>query len=96
MYFFNGERGQKDPINIGFGEEITIKELALLICQVVGFDGELVLDKSKPDGMPRKLLDTSRLQLLGWKPGISLEDGLAKTYKWYLKQYINSGNKNNI
>jgi GDP-L-fucose synthase len=80
----------KSPINIGYGEEITIKQLALLICKVVGFKGSLKFDKSKPDGMPRKLLDTSRMQKLGWNPGISLESGLAKTHQWYIENHVHS------
>jgi len=72
-------------INIGCGEEISIRELAELICDVVGFDGELSWDKAKPDGTPRKLLDVSKLRALGWSPTISLRDGIARTYDWFLK-----------
>src|SRR5213596_2168365 len=71
-------------INIGCGEDITIRELAELICDVVGFDGELVWDKTKPDGMPRKLLDVTRIRALGWQPTISLRKGIAQTYEWFL------------
>ncbi|MGV7221759.1 MAG: GDP-L-fucose synthase family protein [Nitrospinales bacterium] len=78
----------KNPINIGAGDEITIKELAQLICKIVGFDGELRFDESKPDGMPRKLLDTSQLQKFGWRAGINLEEGLGKTYQWYMEHHI--------
>lgn len=70
-------------INVGCGEDVTIRELAELICEVVGFAGELVFDTSKPDGTPRKLLDTSRITALGWKPRIALRDGIAQTYDWY-------------
>ena len=72
-------------INIGCGEDISIRELAELICDVVGFDGELSWDKTKPDGTPRKLLDVSKLRALGWSPTISLRDGIARTYDWFLK-----------
>jgi GDP-L-fucose synthase len=72
-------------INIGTGEELTIKELALLVKEVVGFAGELMFDTSKPDGTPRKLCDVSRLHALGWKYKIVLEEGLQSTYSWYLK-----------
>jgi GDP-L-fucose synthase len=72
-------------INVGSGEDITIRELAVLICDVVGFDGELAWDKTKPDGTPRKLLDISKLRGLGWTPTIPLRDGIARTYDWFLK-----------
>ncbi len=71
-------------INMGTGEEVTIKELAKIIARVVGFEGELEFDTSKPDGSPRKLLDPSRMQGLGWTSTISLEAGLAATYQWFL------------
>jgi GDP-L-fucose synthase len=70
-------------INIGWGEDITIRELAKLICEVVGFDGELVWDNTKPDGTPRKLLDATRIRALGWQPAIPLRDGIARTYEWF-------------
>jgi GDP-L-fucose synthase len=72
-------------INVGCGEDISIHELAELICEVVGFDGELSWDKTKPDGTPRKLLDLSKLRGFGWTPTIPLRDGIAKTYEWFLK-----------
>lgn len=71
-------------INIGTGEDVTIKELALLVKDTVGFEGELVFDSSKPDGTPRKLLDVSRLHETGWKHKINLADGIKKTYDWFL------------
>jgi GDP-L-fucose synthase len=78
--------GSPEVINVGCGEDITIRELAELICDVVGFEGELVFDPTKPDGTPRKLLDVSRLTGLGWKPGIKLRDGISQTYDWYCRQ----------
>src|SRR3984893_6648723 len=72
-------------VNIGWGEDISIRELAELICDVVGFDGALAWDSTKPDGTPRKLLDVSKLRKLGWSPSISLRDGIARTYDWFLK-----------
>ncbi len=72
-------------INIGTGEDLSIADLARLIMKVVNYDGELVFDTSKPDGTPRKLLDVSRLHQMGWKHHISLEEGIRKTYEWYLK-----------
>jgi len=72
------------PINLGTGEEVTIKELAYLVSEVVNYKGNIVFDDSKPDGIPRKILDSSRILKLGWKPSISLLKGLEKTYKIYL------------
>jgi len=74
-------------INIGCGEDVTIRELAELICDVVGFDGELVWDKTKPDGTPRKLLDVTRIRALGWQPRIPLREGIAQTYRWFLANW---------
>lgn len=68
-------------VNVGYGDDISIKDLALLVKKVVGFDGELRFDTSKPDGTPRKLMDSSRLRSLGWKPSITLEQGINKTYQ---------------
>jgi len=71
------------PINIGVGEDVTIRELAETIADVTGFIGELEWDTTKPDGTPRKLLDVSRIHALGWKAQIPLRDGIAATYKWF-------------
>ena len=70
-------------VNVGWGKDISIAELAGMIRNIVGFAGEIRFDESKPDGTPRKLLDTSRLSELGWRPSIPLEDGIASTYGWY-------------
>lgn len=70
-------------VNIGTGEEVSIKELALLVKEIVGFQGELVFDTSKPDGTPRKLSDVSRLQALGWRHRVALREGVAAAYQWY-------------
>ena len=72
-----------DIINIGVGTDLSILELADKIKKCVGFNGNITWDSSKPDGMPRKLLDVSKIKALGWKSSISLEDGLRKTYNWY-------------
>ncbi|AJE04197.1 GDP-L-fucose synthase [Geobacter pickeringii] len=72
-----------DIVNIGSGEEIAIRDLALLVKRVVGFGGELAFDTSKPDGTPRKLSDVSRLHALGWQHRIGLEEGIAGVYEWY-------------
>ena len=73
-------------INVGCGEDISIRELAELICEVVGLRASLSFDASKPDGTPRKLLDVSKLKALGWHPQIALRDGIARTYRWFLEQ----------
>lgn len=72
------------PINVGTGRDLAIADLAALVARTVGFEGEIVLDTSKPDGTPRKLLDVSRLTELGWQSRIELADGLASTYEWYV------------
>ncbi|MGZ5504221.1 MAG: GDP-L-fucose synthase family protein [Chthoniobacterales bacterium] len=73
-------------INVGTGQDVTIRELAEMICAVVGFDGTLVFDPSQPDGTPRKLLDVSKINALGWRAKISLRDGIAQTYEWFLEK----------
>ena len=75
-----------EVINVGSGHEVTIRELAELICEVVGFQGDLVFDSEKPDGTPRKVLDVSKINALGWSAKTSLRDGITQTYQWYLKQ----------
>src|ERR1700732_109971 len=72
-------------INVGCGEDLSIRELAELICDVVGFDGDLTWDKTKPDGTPRQLLNVTKLNKLGCRPTISLREGIARTYDWFLK-----------
>ena len=78
------------PINIGWGKDISIKDLAILIAQVIGYEGLIEWDTSKPDGTPRKLLDISKIKSLGWQPQIELRDGIKSTYEWYLKTGGNS------
>ena len=73
-------------INVGTGTDLSIADLAQTIAEVVGFDGEIQFDASKPDGTPRKLLDVSKLSALGWKSSIKLKDGIQKTYDWFLSQ----------
>lgn len=77
---------EPEPINVGVGENISIKALAELVASVVGYEGALAFDRSKPDGTPRKLLDVTRLKGLGWQPKIGLRDGLERTYLWYREQ----------
>ena len=74
-----------DHVNVGTGEDISIAEVARLVVRAVGFEGELNFDTSKPDGTPRKLLDVSRLEALGWRASTSIEDGIGKSYEWFIK-----------
>jgi nucleoside-diphosphate-sugar epimerase len=71
-------------LNAGTGTDLTIRALAELIQDIVGFSGTITFNAEQPDGTPQKLLDVSRLQMLGWEAGISLRDGIASTYQWYL------------
>jgi GDP-L-fucose synthase len=72
------------PINVGFGKDISIKELAHLVASIVGYEGELQWDATKPNGTPRKILDSERIHALGWEPKVSLTDGIRRTYDWFL------------
>ena len=76
-------------INIGTGKELTIRELSQLIAKTVGFNGEIVWDRSKPDGTPRKLIDVSKLHSLGWKHKVEIEDGVKRLYEWYKHTLLN-------
>jgi GDP-L-fucose synthase len=78
---------EPDLVNIGCGEDVTIRELAETVCDVLGFNGSLEFDASKPDGTPRKLLDISKIKSLGWSPKISLRDGIADAYRWFCENY---------
>jgi GDP-L-fucose synthase len=84
--FLMQEYNGKLFMNIGTGEEITIKDLALMIKEVTGFEGTIEFDSTKPDGTPRKLMDSSRLHSLGWRSSISLKEGLIKTYQYFLEE----------
>ena len=77
-----------EHINCGAGYEVSIRVLAEIVARVVGYSGKIVFDSTKPDGTPRKLMDSSRMVALGWTPEISLEDGIASTYQWYLENKI--------
>ncbi|CCQ73097.1 GDP-L-fucose synthase [Magnetospira sp. QH-2] len=83
LVYLLGHYAQEEPINIGCGAGLTIKELARSVAAVVGYQGDLRFDPSKPDGMPRKVLDSTRMSALGWQPGIGLLTGLEQTYAWY-------------
>lgn len=82
----NGNEIRNTHINIGYGSDVSIAELASLIKNIVGFDGKIIYDNSKPDGTYQKLLDTSKLNALGWKPKIKLEEGIKKVFEWYANQ----------
>ncbi len=80
-----------EMINVGCGCDITIKELAETIAEIIGFKEKIVFDSSKPDGVPQKLLDNSRITKLGWKPKVSLKEGIEKTYQWYINKEKGEG-----
>lgn len=77
--------GEEQHINVGVGSDMSIFELAQLIQEIVGFEGNIVFDTSKPDGTPRKLVDTSMINALGWSPRITIHDGIQTTYEWFLR-----------
>ncbi|RYE07440.1 MAG: GDP-L-fucose synthase [Hyphomicrobiales bacterium] len=79
-----------EHVNVGSGSDVTILELATRVAQVVGFKGDIVVDPSKPDGTPRKLMDSSKLRSLGWAPTISLDDGIADAYRYFLSTVVAS------
>jgi GDP-L-fucose synthase len=78
------------PVNIGWGKDISIAELGFMIAEIVGFEGQIQWDRSKPDGTPRKLLDTSKINSIGWKPSIVLRNGIESTYSWYQENLQNA------
>ncbi len=87
LVFLMKEYDDSGFINVGSGEDISIRDLAELIRKVVGYPGRLTFDSTKPDGTPRKLLDVSRINSLGWKPRVSVEEGIRKTYDWFKENY---------
>ena len=86
LFLMDSYKGD-DFFNVGYGEEISIMELAELMKRIVGFEGEIIRDTSKPDGTMRKLTDISRIKALGWEPKITLEEGLRETYRWFQERY---------
>ena len=86
--FLMNKYDRDEILNIGVGEDLTIRELAELIKTVIGYAGGIQFDKSKPDGTPRKLLDVSRLRATGWRPRIGLEEGIRRTYAWFLENKV--------
>lgn len=87
LLFLMEHYDEPDFVNVGTGQEISIKELALTLKAVVGYEGTLTFDASKPDGTPRKLLDVSRLNTAGWQAETQLKEGIEKTYAWFIKNY---------
>ena len=83
----------ESQVNVGCGRDISIRELAELVADVVGFSGAIVFDATKPDGTPRKLLDTSKLTSLGWRPRIELREGLTSTYDWFKRTLPNNSQR---
>ncbi|MDB4880730.1 MAG: NAD-dependent epimerase/dehydratase [Gemmatimonadetes bacterium] len=79
-----GENAVNEIVNVGYGDDVSIGDLATLVKEIVGYEGTLTFDRTKPDGTPRKLLDSSRLQGTGWRPSVNLRDGIARTYEWFL------------
>jgi len=84
-FFLLENYNSPEIVNIGCGEDVSIRELAETVCDVIGFEGSLAFDTSKPDGTPRKLMHVGRLLALGWKPHIALKDGIRDAYDWFLK-----------
>lgn len=80
-----------EPVNVGVGQDLSIRELASLVRQVVGFEGNVMWDRSKPDGAPRRLLDSRKINALGWTPTVSLEDGIRSTYAWFVEHVAGVG-----
>jgi GDP-L-fucose synthase len=87
--FVMNQHGTTDMLNIGSGEEVSIRELAETVCDVVGFTGKIEFDPGRPDGTPRKLLDSSRINRLGWHPKVELREGIRITYRWFRETYGN-------
>jgi GDP-L-fucose synthase len=83
VVYLMSEYNEESIVNIGWGEDVTIRELAEMVASVAGFEGRMIFDTTKPDGSPRKLLDTSRLKSLGWTPKIRLRSGIEQTYAWF-------------
>jgi GDP-L-fucose synthase len=83
-FFLLENYNSPEIVNIGCGEDVSIRQLAEIVCEVLGFEGSLVFDTSKPDGTPRKLMHVGRLLALGWKPRIALKDGIRDAYDWFL------------
>jgi len=90
LVFLMEEYSAEGPINVGTGNDLSIREIAELLCQVIGYHGALEFDSSKPDGTPRKLLDVSKITSLGWRSKIPIEEGIRITYQWFLDNIMKS------
>lgn len=88
LVFLLKNYSEDEHVNVGSGEDVTILELTQVVCDIVGFEGEIKHDLSKPDGTPRKLMDAGKLRGLGWKPKIELNDGIRTTYDWFLENIV--------
>ncbi len=84
-FFLMDNYDDAELINVGSGQDVSIKEMAFIIKDAVGFKGDIIFDTSKPDGMPRKLLEVSKIKKLGWSPRVGMEQGMRQTYEWYVK-----------
>jgi GDP-L-fucose synthase len=82
-----GPNAVNEIVNVGYGSDVSIRELAELVREIVKYEGSLIFDSSKPDGTPRKLLDSSRLQATGWSPRVELREGISRTYQWFLEHH---------
>ena len=89
LVFLMNTDASYEYINIGTGTDISIKDLAILIQEIVDYEGEFVFNKNYPDGMPRKVLDISRIRSLGWKPKTTLREGIKRTYEWFIREHKN-------
>ena len=87
IHLMQADQASEGPFNLGTGSDIAILELAQMIARIIGYSGQLICDPSKPDGTARKLLDSGRIRQLGWSPKVMLEQGLERTYQWYLAQH---------
>ena len=87
LVFLMREYSEEEHVNVGCGEDVTIMELAKLVADVVGYEGTIVTDLSKPDGTPRKLLDVSRINALGWRAKAGLREGITETYRWFVEKW---------
>lgn len=89
LLFLMRSYSESDIINVGSGEEVAIRDLCEIVCAAVGYEGKIVFNSSMPDGTPRKLLDVTRMRALGWRPRISLREGIEETYRWYCSSVKN-------
>jgi GDP-L-fucose synthase len=88
LVFLMNNYSEHEIINVGTGKDLSIKELAQMVARTVGYEGELVFDSSKPDGTQLKLCDSRRLFALGWRPKVELQEGIQKTYEWFLANFV--------